>query len=449
MIKRKIVRAAAYIRVSHEEQKLHGFSLAAQKEKLADYADAHEIKIIDFYIDAGVSGKLPVRKRPELQRMIADRDAYDIILFIKLDRFFRSVSEYYKCMELLEGKDWIATEEQYDTTTANGRFLITAKLAIAEMEADQTGERIRLTNEHKVRQGQPISGSQPFGYMISGDGKQKRVVKNPQQEKQMEDLLAHFRIHHSMRKTQIYMEKTYGKRLEGKTFKNLLTNPMLYGTYRNNPNYCPAYLTKAEWDEIQELVGHNLKHNTYRSFLFSGLMRCPVCGATLTGSASSPHGKEYKYYRCYKYRKYHSCDNSHTLDERLVENELLNRFEDFFKITKQKYDISENVINVNIEPLKKELERLTYAFTKGRIDADEYDKRYDDLSHQINDAQNLQNKHVVKDFSKIEELLNSDWRTVYNQLDMPHKKAFWHNLISEIKVAWTDDGFVVKDVIFK
>ena len=41
---RKIERVAAYIRVSTQEQKLHGLSLDAQKEKLKEYADKHGLK---------------------------------------------------------------------------------------------------------------------------------------------------------------------------------------------------------------------------------------------------------------------------------------------------------------------------------------------------------------------------------------------------------------------
>ena len=37
----------------------------------------------------------------------------DVILFIKLDRWFRNIAEYYKVQEILDRHkvDWIATEE--------------------------------------------------------------------------------------------------------------------------------------------------------------------------------------------------------------------------------------------------------------------------------------------------------------------------------------------------
>jgi DNA invertase Pin-like site-specific DNA recombinase len=40
--------------------------------------------------------------------------------------------------------NWIATEEDYDSTTANGRLHLNIKLSIAQDEADRTSERIKF-----------------------------------------------------------------------------------------------------------------------------------------------------------------------------------------------------------------------------------------------------------------------------------------------------------------
>lgn len=161
-------RVACYIRVSSEEQKLHGISLDAQIDKLTAYAKDHELKIVEWYKDEGVSGRKLIRKRPELQRMLNDAQArkFDRIIFIKLDRFFRSVAEYHECMKKINPVVWTATEEKYDLTTANGRAFVNMKLTIAELEADQTGERIRLVNDYKVKAGRALAGykSLTMGY---------------------------------------------------------------------------------------------------------------------------------------------------------------------------------------------------------------------------------------------------------------------------------------------
>ena len=133
---KKIEPVAAYIRVSTAEQKLHGVSLDAQRAKLREYAEKHHMHIVAWYEDEGVSGRKLIRKRPALQRMIqdAEQDKFDRIIFIKLDRFFRSVAEYHECMKRISPVVWTTTEEEYDLTTANGRMLVNMKLTIAELE---------------------------------------------------------------------------------------------------------------------------------------------------------------------------------------------------------------------------------------------------------------------------------------------------------------------------
>ena len=68
----KVERVACYIRVSSEEQKLHGISLDAQRDTLQEYAAKHHLKIVGWYCDEGVSGRKLIRQRPELQRMLKD-----------------------------------------------------------------------------------------------------------------------------------------------------------------------------------------------------------------------------------------------------------------------------------------------------------------------------------------------------------------------------------------
>ena len=89
------------------------------------------MKIVEWYVDEGVSARKLIRNRPELQRMIqdAEKGKFDRIIFIKLDRFFRSVAEYHECMKRISPVVWTTTEEEYDLTTANGRMLVNMKLS--------------------------------------------------------------------------------------------------------------------------------------------------------------------------------------------------------------------------------------------------------------------------------------------------------------------------------
>ncbi len=47
-------RAGLYIRVSTEEQAMHGYSLEAQREALTKYAKERDLFIVDYYMDGPV-----------------------------------------------------------------------------------------------------------------------------------------------------------------------------------------------------------------------------------------------------------------------------------------------------------------------------------------------------------------------------------------------------------
>ena len=58
-----MIRVALYIRVSTEEQKLHGLSLDSQKEALTAYANSHNMQIVDIYADEGITARKDLNKR--------------------------------------------------------------------------------------------------------------------------------------------------------------------------------------------------------------------------------------------------------------------------------------------------------------------------------------------------------------------------------------------------
>ena len=462
---KKIEPVAAYIRVSTTEQKLHGLSLDAQKMKLKEYAKKNDMKIVAWYMDEGVSGRKVIKKRPELQRMINDakKGDFERIIFIKLDRFFRSVAEYHECMKQIAPVVWSTTEEQYDLSTANGRMLVNMKLTIAEMEADQTGERIKIVNEYKVATGQPLMGNQPFGWMNAADEStgRKKVVKDPDEAPILEDLLQHFLTYQSKRKAITYLHSKYHISMSQGSFSDLLANTMLYGTYRDNPNYCDAYIDRETFDKIQEIAKRNIKENTAenRIYLFTGLIKCPNCGRLLAGQMHTTQRagyKMYKYkaYRCPKHRASKACDFNKMVFEKALEKMLLENLEQYVedakvRATKITESGEEKVLKYNIEEINKEIERLNYSWKKGRIKTiEQYDKEYDELIEQLELAQSEQAATITTDFEKIKTVLQSGWKDIYNELDEENKRAFWRNLISSIEIEWHGNIKRIKEVNF-
>lgn len=463
-VTRKIEKVAVYVRVSTQEQKLHGLSVDAQKMKLAEYAKNNNMKIVDWYIDEGVSGRKLIRNRPELQRMIQDAEngKFDRIIFIKLDRFFRSVAEYHECMKRIAPVLWTTTEEEYDLTTANGRMLVNMKLTIAEMEADQTGERIDIINEYKLSTGQPLSGSQPFGWTIVTDPEtgRKKIVKDPDTKDALEDIINHFLIHQSKHKLTAYANAKHHAGLNYRSISNLLKNTYLYGAYRNNPNYCEAYISKETFDKIQDILSRNIKHNTEkRVYLFSSLIKCPHCNNTLKGAGFVRRNKDgeiirYKKYRCSHCQLDHQCDFNKCVSENVLERMLLKNIEKYLedaKIRSVQITDGDDVMipKYNIEDIHNQIDRLNYSWQTGKIrKVEQYESQYAELMAKLEEAEAEQKHVVIKDFGKIEAILHDGWKTIYEKLDDEHKRSFWRSFIQSIELHWTTEKKEISKVIF-
>lgn len=469
-INKKIERVAAYIRVSTQEQKLHGISLEAQIEKLTEYAKAHNMLIVEWYKDEGISGRKLIKKRPDLQRMIqdAEKGEFDRIIFIKLDRFFRSVAEYHECMKRLAvgGVIWTATEEKYDLSTPSGEAFVNMKLTMAQFEADQAGERIRMVNEYKIKSGQPLFGAQslPLCYTVAHpeDGERHKYIAKHDAEL-MQDAIAHVMKNHSVRAALSYINNKYNRTMGYNVLKNALTNEMICGAYKGNPNYCEPYITREEFELLQTYIKRSPRTTpAEHAYVFTGLLLCPECGRRLNGAViyngqQKKSGKKtYKYrgYRCPKHQISKLCGFKHVVFEKRIELELLANVE---RILQDKMvnvlhvkDGIERVSKHDVKALQQELDRLNYSWQKGRIKSvEEYDKKYDALIAQIDEANAERAElHNEPDYSLIKLNLVEGWKDIYSKLDAEHKRSFWRSFIDEIQIEWTKDVKRITDIKF-
>ncbi len=162
-----IVRVAIYTRVSTEDQAKEGFSLEAQRERLEAYCLARDWSVAATYIDDGHSGRNI--RRPAYQRMMEERDRWDALLVIKMDRIHRNARNFMEMMDnLLEwGKDFVSATESLDTSTAMGRFVMDIIQRIAQLESEQIGERVYMGMSQKARSGPGILGfNSPLGFEL-------------------------------------------------------------------------------------------------------------------------------------------------------------------------------------------------------------------------------------------------------------------------------------------
>lgn len=190
-----VLRAALYVRVSTEEQKVRGLSIEAQEAALREWANKHEYAIVGVYNDAGISARKKYTNRPALQKLLIDIEdgKIDVILFTKLDRWFRNIADYYQVQEILDKHNvrWKTIHEDYDTVTASGRLKVNIMLSVAQDEADRDSERIKAVFEAKRAKGEVVTGSVPTGYIV----KDKKLEKDPRWQPILETFFDMFAVH--------------------------------------------------------------------------------------------------------------------------------------------------------------------------------------------------------------------------------------------------------------
>ena len=453
-----ILRAGLFERVSTEEQSKFGYSIDAQKEALEEHCEKNRIKIVDHYCDAGVSAGLPYRKRPEMMRLLKDVEdgKIDIILFTRLDRWFRNIKEYFKVQEILEkhNVEWKAIWEDYDTRTANGRMAITIFLAIAQNEREKASERIKEVFESKRKNKEAFFGknSTPFGYKEEEDENGvTRLVKDPEVEPALRTFWYIAVKYENVNKAAKLVNLEYGLKRNRNKWMELSKKEIYTGTYRGVEGYCPAYVSKEDWLKLQS---RNLIKQTKseRVYLFTSLIECPECKHNFASTYcvhKQPDGskREYRSYRC-QYKEF-SCGYKHSVSERKAEKWLIENIRRL---------IGDEIANVeiektkpkpkpksNISSLKEQLRRLEIVYMAGNKSDEEYLNEQRELKEAIRKAEDeTPYDHANRDITHLKELLETDIESMYKTLDDEDKRRFWRTLINKIHI----DGNKISHVDF-
>lgn len=147
-------RAVLYSRVST----LNGQDPEVQSREIREYCERRGWKLLDEYVDAGISGG--TERRPQLDRLVADahRRRFDVVVVWRFDRFARSVSHLLRALETFKalGIEFVSLSEQIDTSTPTGKMIFTVLGAVAELERSLIAERVRAGVRHARAKGKRL-----------------------------------------------------------------------------------------------------------------------------------------------------------------------------------------------------------------------------------------------------------------------------------------------------
>ena len=155
-----------YIRRSLENENL---SLQAQEKSLRAFADSQSWNLLKIYCDSGDSGK--TLNRPAFQELMTDlakgEKKVDLILVMKLDRVSRHLKDILVLIEdTLQPRSigLKSVTESFDSSTAEGRLMISMLGSFAEFERNRICERMMDGKLQLADNGGWNGGLIPFGY---------------------------------------------------------------------------------------------------------------------------------------------------------------------------------------------------------------------------------------------------------------------------------------------
>lgn len=434
-------RVALYIRVSSEEQAVHGLSIGAQTEALDEWAENNQVIVVGHYIDAGISARKPASKRPALQRLLSDVKGgkVDIIVFTKLDRWFRNIAEYYKVQEVLEKYhvDWKTIKEDYDTSTSSGRLKINIMLSVAQDEADRTGERIKAVFESKVQRGEPISGKVPIGYRIEN----KHLVIDEENAKIVRDIFKQYIALRSIRSLRKYIFDTYQINYCHTNIRALLSNRRYIGQAHDKSDFCPPIIDMDTFSKAGEILAIRAERvasgRTDRVYLFTGLVYCAECGNRLSAHVVK---NKYIYYRCTRYEKLGLCQHKKRTSEAVLEDWLLKNLTTQFAIYNAEIDADKGKEPARIDTakIKSKMEKLKDLYLNDLIDRDIYERDYTALRNELDSA----TSNSAKPRKPVDLNAISDSLAMYQDFSRAGKKEFWSRVIGKIVITNSDEFFV-------
>jgi len=162
-----------YCRVSTILQADDGESLGVQERQIQGWCMMQGEDLAHLHIERGVSGSVPLGKRPEGSAMMAALKAGDTIVTSRLDRLFRSALDALQTVEAMQKrKIRVVIIDGLGDITGNGmaKAFLTISAAFAELERDTIRERVSTVKADQRKRGRYLGGAVPFGYSRTDDG---------------------------------------------------------------------------------------------------------------------------------------------------------------------------------------------------------------------------------------------------------------------------------------
>lgn len=308
-------RVIGYARVSSALQAL-GTSLGDQQASIAAYAENRGLKVTKFFVEAESAIHEKFERREQMQALMRDVRAGDLVVCAKLDRWSRDPEFTYGSVRkiLSAGASFYAIDDQCDPSTQEGDTMLGFRVLFAREEHKRIRLRTVGTRNLLRDRGYYVEGTPPFGYRRAKPKGYKGVEKNVLviEPKEADLVRRMFRLCVRGKSiTEIAAELHLGRKrvwhsLRSRHYLGELQNAS--GVWIKGPHeplVTPDVFERARKAiEGRRLYGHATKAPAETdTWILRDLARCAHCGGKMGAAYAGPKDERRRHY----YRCWHKC----------------------------------------------------------------------------------------------------------------------------------------------
>ncbi len=358
------MRAVLYVRVSTDGQERDGTSLDTQEQACTKYAESQGWEIVARVHDTASGFSLERPGIDRVRRYMRD-GLVDVVVAYAVDRLSRNQSHIGILVDEADryGAKLDFVTEDFEQT-AVGKFILSARAFVAEMEREKIVERTTRGKTARAKSGRlpQANGRGLYGYRYNRETGKREV--DEYQASVVRRVFERYAETRSLSGVSSELNDAgipafTGGRWYPLTIRNLLLRDSYTGrtVYRRTKRVrtrnakaktmvlqrpedewieidgaTPRIIDQQLWQRVQDILEdpERIRRKPEgRYYALGSRVRCGMCGAAMVGQTLTNRGRSYRYYRCrhaYDKNSGHDCSaryvSADTLDT-AVKNEVI------------------------------------------------------------------------------------------------------------------------------
>jgi hypothetical protein len=145
--------------------------------------------------------------RPGLKQLLGEVKAgrVDVVVVYKIDRLTRSLTDFSKIVEVLDGAgtSFVSVTQAFNTTNSMGRLTLNVLLSFAQFEREVIAERIRDKVAASKARGMWMGGTVPLGYRVEN----RKLVVVPEEAATVREIMERYTRSGSVRELLVELRR--------------------------------------------------------------------------------------------------------------------------------------------------------------------------------------------------------------------------------------------------